>query len=140
MILEEINKSNIEAIKNKDNVAKTILSIVKNKCMLLQIEKRSKGEELVDADCIQILQKTIKELNEEEENYKKVNNEEEANNIAKQKLVLEKFLPQMMSMEEIKNIISSLEDKSVPSVMKHFKANFAGKVDMRDVSTALKNL
>ena len=36
----------------------------------------------------------------------------------------------MMSEEEIKNIIAGMEDKSIPSVMKHFKANYAGKVDM----------
>ena len=36
----------------------------------------------------------------------------------------------MMSEDEIKAEINKLEDKSIPSVMKHFKANFAGKVDM----------
>ena len=34
------------------------------------------------------------------------------------------------SEEEIKNIIAGLEDKSLPSIMKHFKANYTGKVDM----------
>lgn len=140
MIVEEINKANIEALKNKDAIAKTILSIVKNKFKLAEIEKRTKGEELVDTDCIQILQKTIKELDEEKENYVKVNNNAEAENIENQKQVLVKFLPQMMSKEEIKNIIDNLEDKSVPFVMKHFKANFAGKVDMKDVNEVLRNL
>ena len=40
----------------------------------------------------------------------------------------------MMSEEEIREVISSLEDKSIPSVMKHFKANYAGKCDMKTVS------
>lgn len=140
MILDEINKANIEALKNKDADAKTILSIVKNKCKLMEIDKRTKGEELTDVDCIQILQKTIKELTEEQENYKKVNNQIEVENIGKQKNVLEKFLPKMMDKEEIKNIINSLEDKSVPTVMKHFKANYAGKVDMKDVNEVLRSL
>ena len=46
----------------------------------------------------------------------------------------------MMSKDEIKNIINSLEDKSVPSVMKHFKLNYAGKVDMKDVNEVLRSL
>ena len=46
----------------------------------------------------------------------------------------------MLSKEEIKNIILSLEDKSVPVVMKHFKANFNGQVDMRLVQEVLKSL
>lgn len=140
MILNEINKANIEALKNKDEVAKTILSIVKNKFKLAEIEKRTKNEELKDSDCVQILQKTLKELSEEKENYLKVNNNLEAENIQKQADVISKFLPQMMSKEEIKNIINSLEDKSVPSVMKHFKLNYAGKVDMKDVNEVLRSL
>lgn len=140
MIVEQINKANIEALKNKDAVAKTILSIVKNKFKLAEIEKRTKGEELCDVDCIQILQKTIKELTEEKENYVKVNNIEEANNIEKQKEIIEKFLPKMMSKDEIRNIINGLEDKTVPFVMRHFKANYAGKVDMKDVNEVLRSL
>ena len=140
MIIEEINKANIEALKNKDANAKTILSIVKNKFKLLEIEKRSKGEEILDADCIQILQKTIKELNEEQENYRKVNNNEEINNIELQKNVINKFIPQMMSSDEIKEIINKLKDKSIPSVMRYFKENYAGKVEMKEVSNVLKSL
>ena len=34
----------------------------------------------------------------------------------------------------------SLEDRSVPNVMKHFKAEYAGRVDMRKVSQILKEL
>lgn len=46
----------------------------------------------------------------------------------------------MMTAEEIKAEILTLDDKSVPSVMKHFKANFAGKCDMREVQAVLKSL
>lgn len=140
MIVEEINKANINALKNKDEIAKTILSIIKNKFKLAEIEKRTKGEELVDSDCIQILQKTIKELSEEKENYLKVNNTVEADNIQKQADVISVFIPKMMSKEEIKNIIESLDDKSIPSVMKHFKLNYAGKVEMKDVNEVLRGL
>ncbi len=140
MILEQINKANIEALKAKDEQAKTILSIVKNKIKLLEIEKRTKNEQIQDVDCVQILQKTIKELCEEKENYEKVGNLVEVENIEKQKSVLNAFLPKMLTKEEIKEIISSLPDKTIPFVMKHFKQNYAGKVDMRDVNEVLKSL
>lgn len=140
MIIDEINKANIEALKNKNESAKTILSIVKNKIKLAEIDKRSKGESLQDADCVQILQKTIKELCEEKENYLKVNNQVEAENIEKQKSVISAFLPEMLDNNKIREIILSLEDKSIPSVMKHFKQNYAGKVDMKDVNNVLKSL
>ena len=50
------------------------------------------------------------------------------------------YLPKMMTDEEIKAEILALSDKSVPSVMKHFKANFAGKCDMRRVQEVLNSL
>lgn len=46
----------------------------------------------------------------------------------------------MLSKEEVADIINSLEDKSIPSVMKHFKANYNGKCDMRIVQEVLKSL
>lgn len=134
MIIDEIKKDNVQAMKDKNVVARTIYGIVVNKFMLQNIEKRKTGDEMTDADMVAILQKTIKELEEEAENYKKAGNEEQANTILLQKEVLVKYLPQMMSEQEIKAEIEKLEDKSIPSVMKHFKANFAGKVDMGLVS------
>ena len=130
MIIDEIKKDNVQAMKDKNALARAIYGVVMNKVMLAGIEAKAKGAELADSDVVQILQKTIKELTEERENYLKANNEVEANNIAIQKELLTKYLPQMLSEEEIKNIIATLEDKSIPSVMKHFKANYAGKVDM----------
>ena len=43
------------------------------------------GKELGDIEVVQILQKTIKELTEEKENYIKAGNAIEAENIEKQK-------------------------------------------------------
>ena len=140
MIFDEIKKANIKAMKEKDTNAHTIYSVLINKLMLEQIKKREKGEELNDIDATQILQKSVKELSEELENYKKVNNTSEVENITKQIELVKSYLPQMMSAEEIKAVILSLEDKSMPFVMKHFKANYAGKCDMRLVQEVLKSL
>lgn len=140
MILDEIKKANVEALKNKDKEARTIYSIVMNKAMLETIKKREKGEELTDADMVQIFQKTIKELTEESENYEKAGNHEESANILKQKQIIENYLPKMMSEEEILSEINKLDDKSIGNVMKHFKMNFAGKCDMRMVSEAIKKM
>lgn len=140
MIIDEIKKANIQAIKDKDTVARSIYSVLLNKFMLENIKKREVGAEMTDVDCIQILQKSIKELTDECENYKRVNNTEEVENIQKQIKIVEGYLPQMMSQEEIKNVILAMDDKSIPSVMRHFKANYAGKCDMRLVQEVLKNL
>lgn len=138
MIYDEIKKANVQAMKDKDTVARGIYSVLLNKFMLENIKKREKGQELTDADSANILQKTIKELTEEKENYSKVGNKAECDNLAKQIEIVEKYLPKMLSAEEIAKIIAGLEDKSVPSVMKYFKANYNGKCDMRLVQDVLR--
>ena len=130
MLIDEIKKDNVQAMKDHDSVARAIFGVVMNKVLLNSIELKNDGKEQADSDVVQIIQKTIKELKEERENYIKVKNEIEAENIEKQIEIISKYLPKMMTEEEIKLVINSLEDKSIPSVMKHFKANYAGKVDM----------
>lgn len=135
MILENLKKAHIEAMKNKDAVAKSLFSIILNEAQLLNIKKREGGEEFVDADAIRIIQKNIKELDGDMQNYQTVGNTEMVENIEKQISILKSYLPQMLSEQEILEIIATLEDKSVASVMKHFKANYDGKCDMKSVST-----
>lgn len=134
MLIDEIKKANVEAMKARDNTAKGIYSIIMNKYMLLSIEKKQKGEEATDVDLITIISKTLKELTEEKESYLRVNNLEKVNAIAHQEELISKYLPKMLTEEEIRKEISTLDDKSLPNVMKHFKTNFQGKVDMGLVS------
>ena len=134
MIIDEIKKANMQAMKDRNVQARAIYGVVMNKAMLNKIEKKEKGLEQTDADLVQILQKTIKELDEEKENYIKAGNGEQAQNIEMQKNLISIYLPKMMSEDEIRSVIGALEDKSIPSIMKHFKANFNGKVDMGTVN------
>ena len=131
MIEEQIKKANIEAIKNKDAVARAFYSVLMN-------SKREKGKVIGDEDIAGILQKMIKELNDEKENYRKAGNEQEVKNIERQIELAMVYLPKQMTKEEIRVEISKLSDKSIPNVMKHFKMNFSGRVDMRLVQETLK--
>ena len=140
MIIEEIKKANIEAMKSKDQKARAIYSVIMNKHLLAEVEARTTGKEVDDADMVRIIQKTIKELEEERDNYAKVGNQEEVESINYQKSLLEKYLPQMLSVDEIKAIINTLDDKTVPSVMRHFKTNYNGKCDMKTVSEVLRQV
>ena len=140
MIIEEIKKANVQAMKDKDTLARAIYSVIMNKHLMASVAARTTGKEVDDSEMVRIIQKTIKELEEERDNYAKVGNLEEVENINYEKSLLEKYLPQMLSEEEIKNIIETLEDKTIPSVMRHFKTNYNGKCDMKTVSNVLKSL
>lgn len=140
MIIEEIKKANLVAMKEKDMRARGIYSVLMNKHLLAEVDARTSGKEVEDADMVRIIQKTIKELEEERDNYARVNNTEEVENIEYQKSLIEKYLPKMLSEDEIRDIINTLDDKTIPSVMRHFKTNYNGKCDMKVVSTVLKNM
>lgn len=140
MIIDEIKKANMQALKEHDDAKRTAYSTAMNKYMLATIELKAQGKPVQDSDMVQVLQKTIKELDEEEEFYKKANRTQDVESIEKQKSALAEFLPKMMSKAEIKAQIEALPDKSIGAVMKFFKANFAGKCDMKEVQEVLKSL
>lgn len=130
MLWDEMKKDKMLAMKEKNDIAKEILSVVLNKVMLQNIELKQKGKEITDADVIQILQKMVKDLTEDSENYKRVGNETEANNILAQRDYVSKYIPKLMSEDEIRAIIAGLADKSMGNIMRTFKTEYAGKVDM----------
>ena len=140
MLIDELKKANIEAMKSRDNDARAALSVVLTKYKLQEVEARSQGKEIGDSELLSIIQKVIKELSDEKEGYVKVNNTERIASISKQEETLKAYLPRQLSEEEIRAEINKLEDKSIPSIMKHFKANFSGKVDMSLVSSIARNL
>ena len=140
MTIEEFKKVKIEAMKAKDKDAVTALNAVINKLMLAGIEKKAVGETLSDEDVTKILQKTVNELTEERAGFEKAGRAETVASLDRQIETVKKYLPKLLGEQEIKDIILALEDKTVPSVMKHFKTNYAGKVDMRLVGEVLKTI
>ena len=86
------------------------------------------------------MQKTVNELTEEREGFVKEGRAETVASLDRQLETVKQYLPKLLSAEEIKGIIEKLDDKTVPSVMKHFKTNYAGKVDMKLVGEVLKTL
>lgn len=140
MLIDEIKKANLQAMKDRDHVKRAIFSIVINKYMNAAIEAKIYGKEITDADVLNIIQKTCKELDDEAAGYEKVGNVEKLAETATQKSCIETFLPKQLTEDEIKEIIDKLEDKKVSSIMKHFKTNYAGQVDMSLVSKIARSL
>ena len=138
MIFEDLQKSNIETMKNHDKVAHEIVSLVFGKCKNEAIDKGYPDRKLPDNETLRIIQKTIKELEEEKLAFEKAERAEKVEVLKAQMELLNKYLPKQLSEDEIRAIIASLEDKKIPSVMKHFKANYQGQVDNSLVSKIAK--
>lgn len=134
MLIDELKKAQIEALKEKNTLKRSILQIVTGKAKLAEIEKRTKNEPLTDDDVLLVINKVIKELDEEILAFKNANRLEKVEELTLQRQILEAYLPAKLTEEEIRGIINSLEDKSMPNIMKHFKQNYLGKCDMKLVN------
>lgn len=140
MLIEKIEKANIEALKSKDAQARAVLTIIITRYRQLLIEARVDSREVNDTDLIRVISKVVKELSEEKEGYAKVNNQEMIMAIIHQEEIAKSFLPKMLSEQEIIDEINKLDDKTIPSIMKHFKLHFDGKVDMGLVNRLARNI
>ena len=138
MTLEQFKKEKVDAMKNHDKETVSALNVIITKIMSLTIEKRAVNETVSEADIDTLLKKAEKELIEEKEGFEKAGRTENVASLTKQIEVIKKYLPEMLSEDKIREIISSLEDKTLPSIMKHFKINYQGKADMKVVSTIAK--
>lgn len=140
MLLQDLKKANMIALKEKNNDARAIYSVILNKASLLDIELKAAGKEITDQDILKIIQKALKELEDERSGYEKVGNTLRVESINNQIKTIEAYLPTQLSKDDILKIIDSLEDKTLPNIMKHFKINYQGQVDMGLVSQLAKQI
>lgn len=138
MLIDEIKKASIEAMKRRDDNARSALSQVISRYGVLLTSGQNK--ELTDADVINLIVKVDREIDEEIASFKEAGREEKVKDLLLQKEALAPYIPKMLSDDEIKDIILKLDDRSIPNVMKHFKANYAGSVDMKKVGEILRSL
>lgn len=140
MLINELQKAYIEALKAHDEEKKAILSIVINKYKMAEVDARSSKNEITDKDLLSIIQKTLKELADEKNSFIEAGRKEKVPSIELQEGILEVYLPKQLSEAEIRVEIAKLEDKTLPNIMKHFKVNFSGLVDMGLVSKIAREL
>lgn len=138
MIFDDLQKANIQTMKDHDKVAHEIISLVFGKAKNTAIDKGYEDRKLPDNECLVLIQKFIKELEEEKLSFEKAGREETVLKLKTQQEILSNYLPKQLTIDEIREEINKIDDKTIPSVMKHFKANFQGKCDMGLVSKVLK--
>ena len=132
MIYKKIKTDMMQALKEKRISDKETLgflfSQLKNKAIELRVN------ELEDKDSFQVIQKFVKSLKEEKESYEKAGRLNVLESFDNQINLVESYLPKQLNEDEIKNIISNLDNKDIPNIMKYFKTNYNGQVDMKLVN------
>ena len=132
MLQTQIKNDMVKAWKAGELQVKSVLSLllgkIKNKCI------DNKVEELPDADVLALIQKFLKELEDERNSFAKVGRAEKVDELMFQINVVQDYLPQRLSEDQIRIEISKLDDKSMKAIMTYFKNNYSGQVDMSLVS------
>ena len=134
-----------EAMKAKDQNALTSLRAIKSAILLAQTETGSK-EELTEDQELKMLQKLVKQRKDSAAIYLEQNREDLAQPELDQAEVIESFLPEQMSEEEVAKVVEDVIAKTGASsmadmgkVMGMVSGQLAGKADGKTISTIVKN-
>ncbi len=140
-LLMQLRKDNMQAMKDKDNIKKGVLSLVIASIALAEKEQNITLEE---ADELTYVQKELKQVRDSL--AQTPSNREDLIKQEKQKIaILESYLPKQMDEEQIKEAIlkiiseNNLEKtkKSQGVIMKSMMANYKGLVDGKLVNKVL---
>jgi len=142
---QKINSDLKEAMKAKDQVRLRGIRAVKSAIMLLKTD--GSGNEIDDTIEIKLLQRLIKQRKDSLEIFEKQNREDLAVKEREEIEVIEKYLPEQMSTEEleanIKEIITQVgasSMKDMGKVMGMASQKFAGKADGKTISGIIRKL
>ncbi|MCX6823845.1 MAG: GatB/YqeY domain-containing protein [candidate division SR1 bacterium] len=133
-LLEQLTNDYKEAMKNKRETKKTVLNLILAKITNKKIELQ---KDLEDADILGILKKEVKEILETMGFLEKADKLEDLEIEKQKKLLLEFYLPAMMTKEQTTELIKKLvSDNNITDLrtqrgllMKELMANYKGQVD-----------
>ena len=133
-----------EAMKAKDQVALTSLRAIKAELLLAQTATGSKVE-LTEADEIKLIQKLVKQRKDSATIFTDQNRPDLAEPELAQVAVIEQFLPEQLSEEELLKIVtetisnlSASGMKDMGKVMAAVNTEVAGKADGKTISALVK--
>jgi uncharacterized protein YqeY len=136
------------AMKDKDTKSTATLRLILAALKDRDIAARSKGEKAIisDIEVLALLQSMIKQRRESISLYEQGGRMELAQQEAEEIAVIEKFLPEQMSDDEMASIIKSIISKSEATnlkdmgrVMSALKENHAGSMDFSKASALVKD-
>lgn len=111
-IKEQIIADLKTAMKNKDKDRLRVLRSLKSKLMEREISERKGGEaELTDDQAVEVLMKAAKQRKESIEQFEEGGRSELAENEQQELEIIESYLPEMLSEEEVRDIVKAKIDE-----------------------------
>lgn len=144
-LTDRINADLKEAMKAKDQVALRGIRAIKAAILLANTD--GSGKEVDDERGIQILQKLVKQRRESLDIYEKQGREDLAVVEREEIGIIEKYLPEQMAEEELRNFLKGLieqtgasDPKDMGKIMGLANKQLAGKADGKTISIIVKEL
>jgi len=133
------------AMKAKDSVALESLRAIKSAILLAQTEKGG-GVVLSEADEVKLVQKLVKQRKDSATIFKEQGRADLAAPELAQVAVIEKFLPEQLTEEEVEKVVvqtiatvGAAGMKDMGKVMGIVSKELAGQADGKTISTLVKN-
>lgn len=108
----ELNSLIMQAMKEHNTTRTETLRAIKTAFMNWETSKEHAGQELTEADEIQIIKKLVKQREESVEQFMAAGREELANEEHKQMVILKEFLPAEATEEDILKAFIQVKDTS----------------------------
>ena len=139
---ERILNDLVSAMKNKDKETLTVLRMVKG---AMQLEEINKKQELNDEDVVAVLSKQIKTRKESIVEFEKGNRSDLIEKTQAEIKILEEYMPEQLSEEEVNKIIEEAIEQVNPQapsdmgkIMGIVTPKLKGRADMSSVSKIVK--
>ncbi len=140
---EQIKKDLVDSMKNQDKFKTSVLRMLKS---AIQSEAINKKHELNDDEVIAVIKKQVKVRTSSMEEYTKYNRTDLADDLKKEIEILNAYLPEELSDDEVIKIIDetiNLEKaetiKDMGRVIKAIAATYGSRVDMGKISSLVKD-
>lgn len=131
-----------ESMKNKDSFKLSVIRMVKG---AIQLEKINKKRDLTDEEVIDVISKQIKLRKDSINEFTKAGRNDLVENTQKEVEILNEYMPEQLSSEEVNKIIDEAFAKVNPTsqkdmglIMKEVTPKVKGKSDMGEVSRIIK--
>ncbi len=142
-LTEQINEDIKSAMKEKNKVKLASLRAIKSALLLAATEKGAESSEAVE---LKMLQKLVKQRRDAADIYIKEQREDLAADELEQIAVIEKYLPEQMSEDQVKSEVDAIlkstgasSMKDMGRVMGEVNKKLAGKVDGSLVAKLVKS-
>ena len=148
MIQQQLRKEMTEAMRAKDTVRlTTIRGLISSFTNELVVKKKKPDEELSDEDALVVIARAAKQRKDSIEQFEKGGRNDLAEKEKEELKIIESYLPQMMSLEEVEKVavakkeLLGVTDKSqMGQLMGAIMQELKGKADGADVKKAVEKL